>query len=185
MQQRPISDYMNSGELKAITLNGNIDFAGLQPEDDGLFVRVDDTGRLYGHRVPNQDLEWSNTNGADITLDSEKLIVELSVDEDISADNGSFLFKCVMNNGSSNRDDFVNIIFKNKDNNAIASKTVQIDKGDTNVAVTFYGGFTQDWTAPETFRIYVTSSNNSFVNGTSMLSGLKVVEARAATVTID
>jgi hypothetical protein len=149
-----------------------------------MFVRVTGEGLLYPFRVKDQDLEWSNTSNADVVLTgSEVLLVELTIDHEVTAENGSFLFKASVNNGSNNRDDFVNIIFREGDDNAIASKSIQIDKGDTNVAITLYGSFTKDWPSGTTFRIYGTSGQDSIVKGTIMPTGLKVVEAQAAPVT--
>jgi hypothetical protein len=105
------------------------------------------------------------------------------VDHEVTAENGSFLFKASIDNGSSNRDDFVDIIFRDGHDNAITSKVLQIDKGDTNYAATIYGSFSTDWDAGTTFRVYANSDNDSVVRGNIMLTGMKVTEAQAAPVT--
>jgi hypothetical protein len=186
MGTRKISEYLLSGEANGIRTKNTIDFVGLQPEDAGMFTRVDEDGMLYAHRVPNQDLEWSNISNADVELpNSETFIVDLYVDHEITMANGSFLFKAIVTNGSNNRDDFINIIFRLSDGTAISSKNIQIDKGDTNMPITFYGSFKNDYPAGTTFRVFGTSGNDSTIKGTVTPSGLKIVEAQAVEVTID
>jgi hypothetical protein len=183
MTYRGIKDYLLSGEANGMRTKNTIDFTGLQPEDAGLFTRVDEDGMLYGHRVPNQDLEWSNTSNVDVTLSSaETLLVELTVDHEITSANGSFLFKASIDNGSNNRDDNLSIIVRDGNNNAISSLPIRIDKGDTGYPATFYGSFKNDWPSGTTFRVYVTSSQGSIVKGTRMPTGIKIVEAQAAPV---
>jgi hypothetical protein len=184
MTYRRISDYLLSGEANGLRTKNTIDFTGLEPKDGGLFTRVDEEGMLYGHRVPNQDLEWSATSNADVELPStEVLLVEVTVDHVVTQANGSFLFKASLTNGSNNSDDFVNIVVRDGSDNPITSKNIQINKGDTNMPITFYGGFAQDWPSGTTFRFYGTSSNDSTIKGTTTPTGVKVVEAQAAPVT--
>ena len=181
---RNINEYLTSGEVNGINMKGTINFSGLSPEDDGLFVRVNSEGSLYGYRAVNRDLEWVATDNSDVSLDdTEKLLVELTVDHDITAANGSFLFTCKIDNGSSTRDDFVNIIIRDGDNNAISSKSIQIDKGDTGYSATFYGPFSNDYPSGTTFRVYATSNKNSIVKGTNTPTSLKIVESQAEPVT--
>ena len=184
METRHINDFLLSGEANGLRTKNTIDFTGLEPKDGGLFTRVDENGMLYGHRVPNQDLEWSAISNADVDLPAtEVLLVEVTVDHEVTQANGSFLFKASLTNGSSTGDDFVNIIVRDGSDNPITSKNIQIDKGDTNMPITLYGGFAQDWPSGTTFRFYGTSGRDSTIKGTVTPTGAKVVEAQAAPVT--
>jgi len=108
MTYRNMKDYMQSGELQNIKLDGNIDFNGIQPDDDGMFVRITGDGLLYPFRVKNQDKEWAASSTADVTLaDTETQIIELTVDDTVTQENGSFLFVCKIDNGSSSASDIV------------------------------------------------------------------------------
>jgi hypothetical protein len=180
---KKIADYLLSGNANGMITKGTIEFSNVQPEDGGMFTRIDEEGRLYGHRVPNQDLEWSSTSNVDVTLsDTESLLVEVTVDHDVTSDNGSFLFKATIDNGSSSRDDNLSIIVRDGNDNAISSLPIRIDKGDTGYPATFYGSFKNNWPSGTTFRVYMISDQGSIVKGTRMPTGIKIVEAQAAPV---
>ncbi len=178
-----INTWMIGGDAIGLRMKNTLDFEALTPDDDGMFTRVTGEGLMYAHRVPNQDLEKLVTNTSDIELPgSEVQIIELISDFEISAENGSFLFTCKINNGSSGKDDFVTLVLRDGSGNAIASKQFQIDKGDTGYGVTLFGAFGQDWPSGSTFRIFGYSNENSTIKGTLTPTSLKVVEAQAAPV---
>jgi len=151
------------------------------PEADGLFVRVNGQGEFVGYRAPNQDIEWSDVDSTDIVLNSEKLILSLTPDQNITTDDGSFQFYCKLDNGSGVQDD--NVLFTLKiDDVQIKEKEVIIDRGDTNIPVTFFGSFTQNTTSGQTIAIYASSNKDSIIKGTVTSSFMKVIKARAAEI---
>ena len=193
VSKRLISEYMESDELTNIDIKGNVSIgaslimeAADDPAADGLFMRVDgSTGQVYGYKAQNQDLEWSNTNANDVTLgSSETLIIDLSIDHDITAENGSYFFSCKIKNGASNQSDLITLVLRDQDDNAIASKSISVDKGEEGFPVTFYGPFLNDRPAGMTFRVLGYGSRNSIARGTLTPIGIKVVEAGANPVAI-
>jgi len=159
--------------------------AANDPAADGLFMRVNGQGEVVGYRAVNQDLEHVETDERDILLpDSEEKIIEMTVPFAITSENGSYVFTCKLNNGSNNADDNVTFVLRDGSENAIASKMVTIDRGDTGYSVTFYGSFQNDWVENSTFKVYAYSNRDSKVMGSSLMpTGLKIVEARAAPLT--
>ena len=184
--KRGINDFLVSGEAIGFRVQNTIDYTAIQPEDDGLFLRVNGDGMTYGHRVPNQDLEWVESNTTDVTVgSSETELVRLTIDHDVTQENGSWAFTCKINNGASNQDDFVTLTLRDGGGTAIASKQFQIDKGDLGYPISMWGAFGQDWPSGSEFVLTAISGRNSSVMGTMTPTTLKVVEAQVAPVTME
>ncbi len=188
MAERDIKEYLASGEAGYILAQGlltssTIDFTGLTSEGEGLFTRINENGQIYGYRAKNQDVEMVVSDTTDITAGgSETLLVELTIDNDVTQENGSWAFTCKVNNGSGNKNDWVTLVLRDGGGSAIASKQYQIDKGDLGYPITMWGDFSADWASGSVFRVYATSNENSKIMGTMTPTTLKVVEAQAAPI---
>ena len=184
---RNINEYLGSGETKSIVVGENLSFkVGQDGSTDGMFLRSDANGNIIGYVAPNQDIEWLETVGTDITLDDvETFLISLQIDNDVSAANGSYAFSCKLKNGSSNRSDNITFIVRDQDGTALASKMVAIDKGEEAFPATFYGKFLNDHPSGTTFSVYAYSNNNTIARGSLTPIGLKVTEAKAAPITLE
>ena len=114
VSKRLISEYLASDEADNIDIKGSISIgqslimeAGDNPTIEGMFMRVGANGQIYGYKAQNTDLEWVESNTGDIVAaSSETQLLTLTIDNDITQENGSWAFTCKINNGSSNKDDF-------------------------------------------------------------------------------
>jgi hypothetical protein len=153
------------------------------PAAEGLFMRVNEFGEVVGYRAPNQDLEWKQSISTDLTLsDTEQQVIDLTVDHDVTEDNGSWAFVCKIENGSNNREDNVTLTFKDQNDNLLGTKNLTINKGATAYPVTFFEPFKQDFVSGTTFKIMATSERDSIIKGSLTPTTLKIIEARAAAV---
>jgi hypothetical protein len=153
------------------------------PDESGLFMRSGEGGAIVGYRAPNQDLEWKKSITSDLTLDSsEKLVIDLGIDNDVSTANGTWAFVCKIENGSSRQTDTVNLYFKDQNDNILGEKEFDVDKGATGYPVTFFHAFKNDFLSGTTFRIYAKSKKDSIIKGTLTPTTLKIIEARAASI---
>jgi len=179
-------EWMKSGEIQGIKLKETITYEDVptSPNGNDFVLRVNDIGQTYGAVVKNQDVEWVASNTTDVVAgSSETELVRLTIDNDVTQENGSWAFTCKINNGSSAQDDFVTLILRDGSGTAIASKQYQIDKGDTGYAISFWGAFGQDWASGSEFIIYAISGRDSTIMGTLTPTALKIVEAQAAPIT--
>ena len=186
MAMRSIIEFLRSGETQGIKLQETITYEDVptSPNGNDFILRVNDLGQTYGAVIKNQDITMIATNTADVVAgSSESELVRLTIDNDVTQENGSWAFTCKINNGASNQDDFVTLILRDGGGTAIASKQYQIDKGTTGYPVSFWGSFNQNWPSGSEFIIYATSGHNSTIMGTLTPTTLKVVEAEAAPVT--
>jgi len=192
-EKRPASDWIASGEVGNIKATGKIETAstitftdGADGSFNGLFTRVDENGNIIGYRAVNRDLEWVESNTTNIEAGaSEVELLRLTVDHDISVENGSWAFACKVNNGSNNRDDWITFVLRDGGGNAIASKQFQIDKGDLGYPVAMWGAFGQAWPSGTEFVITAYSGQDSQVMGTMTPTTLKIIEAQAAPITLE
>ncbi len=184
METIRISELMASGDIQNIKVGQTLSFkVGEDGSKDGMFLRANENGDIIGYVAPNQDLEWVNTINTDTTIgDTETLLVELTVDHDISKENGQYAFSCKVKNGSSNRSESVTFVVRDQDGTALASKMVAIDKGEDAFPATFYGKFANDHASGTTFSVYAYGSNDSIARGSLTPTALKIIEARAAEV---
>jgi hypothetical protein len=187
---RNVNEWLASGEAKKAKMSENIEVGttitfggGSDGAFDGLFTRVDENGNVVGYRAVNQDIEMVASDATNITIaDTETLLVELTIDNDVSKENGSWAVACKINNGSSSRDDIVNLIMRDNAGNALSSKSFQIDKGDSGYPIAMWGTFANDFASGEKFKLYATSGRVSVCAGTLTPTTLKAIEAQAAPV---
>ena len=85
-----------SANINSLTLSGSLTMEiADDPAAEGLFMRIGPAGEVVGYRAVNQDLEWVATDSSDITLaDTETFIISITVDHDVTAANGSYMFTC-------------------------------------------------------------------------------------------
>ena len=186
MAERNINDFLLSGEALGLRVQNTIDFVDSPESNDGMFLRISKEGYVYGHKVKNQDIEMVTTDATDkVVGTTETDILSITTDNDVTKENGSWLFLCKIDNGSNNRDDVVTFVFRDGSGAALASKPVTIDKGDKGYSVAFFGSFTQDWASGETFKVTAISNQGSAIKGTLTPTSLKIVEAEAAPVTLN
>ena len=183
-QQRSAREWLGSDDTANVKVGQGLIFkTGEDGSTDRMFLRSDENGNVIGYIAPNQDLEWKAIDSNDVTLgDTETFVIELTVDHEITADNGSFAFSTKLKNGSSARSDNVTFVLRNQDGTALASKMVMLDKGEEAFPATFYGEFQNDYAANTVFKVYAYSNNNTVCRGTLTPTGLKVIEARSAPV---
>ncbi len=184
METRLIKEYLGSNDTGNIKVGQGLIFKGAEDGSaDGLFMRVDANGNVIGYKAVDQDIEWTETVENDITIGgTETFIIGLTVDHDITSENGSYAFSAKLKNGSSARADNITLVVRDGDGNALASKMVSIDKGEEAFPATFYGEFKNEHPSGTTFNVYAYGSNNSIARGTLTPIGLKVIEAQAAPV---
>ena len=186
MGTRSIKEYLASGEATNIKVGETLTFAvGEDGSKDKMFLRSNENGDIIGYIAPDQDIEWVVYDNTDKVIgDTETLLLSLTVDHDISTENGSFAFSCKVKNGSSNKAENITFVLRDGGGEAIASKMVSIDKGEESFPATFWGKILQNHVAGSEFNIYAYGNNDSIARGALTPTAFKIIEAQAAPVTM-
>jgi len=179
---RNINDWLLSGEAIGLRMRNTLDFEALAPEDAGIFLRANDEGLVYGHRVPSQDIEWVAQNVNSLTITSTpQQILSITIDDDLTPEKGSWVLTGRIDN-SSKRDKDLTITIK-VDGSVVRQNTVTIEKDTTGFPLTSWGGISNTVPAGSEVILELSCTSDVELRGDLTPTAIKLVEAQVAPIT--
>ena len=165
--------------------DGTLVFLSTDAADDGLFLRINESGGVVGYRAVNQDLEWkaTDTTNMSVAKNTWMTILSLTVDHDVTTANGSFVFYASVDQTQSNRDVNITIQVKADGTTIGTPPMIVVDKGDLGRPINIFGAVTDVVASGATVTIEFWSTEDIKLRGDVSPTTLKVIEAQAAPVT--
>jgi hypothetical protein len=187
MAYRPISEYLNSGELSNITVKDNIKYlSASDPAAEGMFMRVGTDGLTSLYKAKNQDHEQLVAVAGDTTLTTTAVkIAELTADIEYAAIDSTYVIAWNVSNSNTRfaRDYTVAI---QVDGGEIASKTFTLNSEVVHQSVVLSGVFDNTMPDGSVLSIYMSAENNTDItlNGDFQATSIKLVRADYDAVTL-
>ena len=177
---KTIAEVLQTG-VPDVKITNSLKFSGSGDEVDGLFLRVDDTGNVYGYRAKDQDVIWEDQRTDNITITAERVIANVTPDQTLTTADGSFKFHCNLDN-TSRFDAIVQLRVRNE-GVEIALKEITLLGDITNQYIPFYGNLTTNIEAGSSISITVDADRDIQVRGDLTPTEFHLIKAEAAPVT--
>jgi hypothetical protein len=184
---RNIHEFLNSGDAENIVIGDNLVMQKADnPDAIGLVMTIGLNGQVVGRVITDavNDIEWLTNNHEDVVVnDGEELLADVTIDQDISAQEGSFQFYAKIDN-ESRRDTDVILKF-NVNGVTVAEKPFTISGSLLGYPAAFWGKFTADRQANDRFTVTAVASNQIRVTGSLVPISLKIIKTPATALTVD
>ena len=181
-----LTDILSSGEINNIVVAGNIGYKAAEGgEYNGMFLRLFN-GQTSLYRAPDQDLHWQDNNTTNFVIDENTTgtpIPDLTVDHEVTVENGSFIFYAQVDNLSSNMDCNITVTFKDGSTIIGTPPMITIDKGDLGRPINIFGSVGTAIPAGHSITVEVYPTEDIKLRGDISPTTFKITEAQAAPVT--
>ena len=180
---RTIKDYLASGEVDNIVIDGNIGYPKLQgAEYDNMFLRLAG-GQQSLYRAQDQDIHWVDTSNTLVTLTTTEQIIltTLAIDEEILAadKDGSFYLICKLTNTKNTTEDTLINIYD--DGVLIGTTTLSLARDEKDKNVSFSGLTESDIASGSVITVGFTGDGVE-LQGDVYLTKFQLTKAKAAPV---
>ncbi len=184
MATRSAKEYLGSGEAENLVVSGNVGYLAVQDSAyNGMFLRVEN-GITGLYKAPDQDTHWEDVDNTQKVLDTvDTEILSITTDEELTADNGSYIVSCRLDNTSNQTRD---VTIHAEINGTSGSSTIYgLEKNEIDKSVLISGVIDSTVASGAVINVWFDSSGAGVeLRGDILETKLKVTAAKSAPVTM-